>query len=225
MYQCSNPIAKRIRQTAFQQLEKYYHVHCIPAIIYVPIIKLLRSSCSSGGLRWNEPTVPIITKAINSQRALGEDFIIRGYLTKDWIPAIMAYQKDKPEQCIRHLIIGIWTILFEAIWETRNNIKHGDDGIVNRMDRQLLLDDLEEWIRNAGNRLGASQQYLIDFPYTDIYTWPNSTLRNLLDILGTASKNYRASLNDGTQPLITTFFQPISRLNDENSQSSMTRNS
>ena len=34
-------------------------------------------------------------------------------------------------------------------------------------------------------------------------------MKNLLSLLKQASANYKASLLDGAQPLITTFFQPI----------------
>ena len=209
MYQCNHPDARRTRKQAFRQLEKYYHLHKIPSLVYVPIIKLLRSACQTGGNEWDIPSVPELAVAIRSQQALGEDFILRGYLVKEWIPALLLYQKDKPDLRMKHIFTGIWTILFESVWETRNTIKHGGNTIVHAEERRTSLNNIDEWIRNKGNRLSTSQHYLLDFPRPEMHTWTNSSIKNLLSLLGQASTNYLASLLDDAQPLITTFFQPI----------------
>ena len=209
MYQCNHKEARNTRKQAFQQLERYYHQHKIPPLIYVPIVKLLRSACRPGGLIFDMPTVPELATAIKSQRVLGDDFILRGYLVKDWIPALLLYTKDKPDQKLKHIFHGIWTILFEAVWETRNTIKHGGNTIVHISERNALLTDIAEWRHNRGNRLSTTQQYLLDFPPSEIQTWTNVAMKNLLSLLEQASANYKASLLEGAQPLITTFFQPI----------------
>ena len=209
MYQCNHPDARRTRRQALRQLEKYYHLHKIPSLVYVPVIKLLRSACQSGGNEWDIPAVPELASAVKSQQALGDDFILRGYLVKEWIPALLLYQKDKPDLRMKHIFTGIWTVLFEPVWEMRNTIKHGGNTIVHAEERSALLNDIDEWIRNKGNRLSTSQHYLLDFPRPDIHSWTNSSIKNLLSLLGKASTNYLASLLDDAQPLITTFFQPI----------------
>ena len=128
IYQCHHPEAKRTRTQTFKQLAKYYHSHRIRilTVVYVPFIKLFKEACSQSTYESHEVTNPIIKAAIDKQRTLGKDFIVRGYLVPEWLEAIAAYNNDKPDLQMRHLFRGLWMILFAQIWETRNNIKHGN---------------------------------------------------------------------------------------------------
>lgn len=173
MYQCNHPDAKRTRKQALIQLEKYYH-HKIPSPIYVPIIKLIRSACRRGGIKYDFPSIPALLTAVTSQQALSDDFILRGYLTQDWISALLLYTRDKPDQKLNHIYLGIWTILFKAVWETRNTIKHGGNTIVHAHEREALLSDISEWRRNQYNCLSNGQQYLLDYFHEETQQWTNS---------------------------------------------------
>jgi len=157
------------------------------------------------------PLIPALLTAVTSQQALGDDFILRGYLTQDWISALLLYTRDKPDQKLKHIYLGIWTILFEAIWETRNTIKHGGNTIVHAHEREALLSDISEWRRNRYNCLSNGQQYLLDYPHEETQQWTNSSLKHLLELLQQASTNYQNSLLPGAQKLITSYFQPIPR--------------
>ena len=103
------------RATSFKTLEKYYHQHNIPAITYVPLVKLLWLSSNKNTMTMKESVSPAVRTAIESQISLGIDFTLPGYLSKEWYNALMTINGGKAEQHLRHLHIGIWRIQFTAV--------------------------------------------------------------------------------------------------------------
>ena len=214
MYQCHHPEARRTRKQAFQQLAKYYHSHRTSTVVYVPFIKLCMEACTQNMYESHEITNPIIKAAIDKQRTLGKDFIVRGYLVPEWLEAIAAYNGDKPELQMRHLFRGLWTILFAQIWETRNNIKHGNTSIVDKIEREQLITELHEWKRNSGNRLSSGQQYLIDYNIHDLTQWTTTGLKSTVELLIQAAKNFRQAIQN-QQHLITQYFSPLPTMSND----------
>ena len=70
------------RQTAFKLLEKYYHKHKVPDMVYVPFIKLCRSVCEEKPFQVPGPRHYTVDTVIKLQQTLGGEVLLRGYLTK-----------------------------------------------------------------------------------------------------------------------------------------------
>ena len=147
--------------------------------------------------------------AVHQQQLLGGEFTLRGYLTRDWISALASQGAEKPEPMVTHLYLGLWQILFQSIWDKRNEEAHGYDSIVTRIEHDNMLAEIKEWKRTAASRLGTSQTYLIDYTLDDIQKWSTSTMKAMLRLLVKAASNYQASLSANGQQLITEHFQPI----------------
>jgi len=98
MFQCRKPTMKEVRATAFKTLEKYYYQHNIPAIEYVPLIKLLWLSSNKNKIQMSESVSLTVQTAVESQTSLGTDFTLRGYLSEEWYNALMIIKSDKAEQ-------------------------------------------------------------------------------------------------------------------------------
>ena len=105
-----------------------------------------------------------------------------------------------------HLYLGLWKTLFASIWEQRNVISHGEESIVTKIEREQLLDKLREWKRTAGARLGASQQYLINYNIREMVTWTTATMRETVNLLVKAAINFKEAELDKSQPLIAQYF-------------------
>ena len=123
--------------------------------------------------------------------------------------AIITYNKHDAEEACVHLVLGVWSVLFQPIWENRNEQLHGSKSIVEQNERQQLISDLTEWKRDSHPRLGAHQQYLLHYNISDLTQWKTSSLREMSSLLTHASRNYQQSLLDGKQQLITNYFQPL----------------
>ena len=88
----------------------------------------------------------------------------------------------------------------------RNTILHGKSSLTNKYERCKLLDELAEWRQNSAYRLGANQQYLIDYTMDEARGWTTPCLRKHINLIMRAAKNHTARLRDTSQPRITDFF-------------------
>ena len=58
MFQCREPMMKETRDASFKTLKKYYQQHDIPAITYVPLVKLLWLSSNKNKMSMKESVSP-----------------------------------------------------------------------------------------------------------------------------------------------------------------------
>ena len=63
-----------------------------------------------------------------------------------------------------------------------------------------------EWRRTACVRLGANQQYLINYNRKEIEAWTTTSMHETVNLLVKAAINFREAEHDKSQPLITQFF-------------------
>ena len=121
------------------------------------------------------------------QRSFWE-FTTRGFLVTEWQAAIAHYTPDKPEEKMKHIIRGLWTILFSSIWDKRNEIGHKPDNVVTKYERkQQCIHTLQEWKTNELPRLGHSQSFMIQYTQDEITQWTLSTMKHRIRLLRQAS--------------------------------------
>ena len=206
MFQCQSLASRNAQRQAFKLLEKYYNEHKISRQISVPFIRLCRQACDQMDGAQTIAARPSVATAIKSQTRLGVDFLLRGILTKDWLPAMIEMSRDHPEQRLAHLQVGLWKVLFGSVWDNRNTILHGKSSLTDKYERRKLLDELAEWRQNSARRLGANQQYLIDYTMDEARGWTTPCLREHINLIVRATQNHTARLLDISQPRITDFF-------------------
>ena len=117
IFQCSSDTSTQARASAFKLLEKYYNHHKVPPLVYVPFVRLCRMACDGAPEDSPISAHDSLSDAISSQRHLGHDFLLRGYLTKAWLPAMVQHDGKHPKQKLAHLHLGLWKVLFSAVWE------------------------------------------------------------------------------------------------------------
>ena len=140
---------KRTRKESFEYPEKYYHQHKIPAVAYIPFLKIYKSTCDLEELKCYSPLSPTIRRAVENQQSIGNEFFIRGYLTIDLLASIQENHPDKPELLLSHLYIGLWKTLFTSIWEQQNTITHSKESIVTKNKKEKQIGKLKEWKRSS----------------------------------------------------------------------------
>ena len=205
MYECTQSAATEARNNAIKLMTTYYHEKQVPALVYVPFIKMIRNICDVNldeAIHQQQP--PTVQAAIQAQQKLGGEFMLRGYLVPEWLEAIKQYDKDKPEQRLTHLYLGLWRTLLATVWEQRNKTAHNDDNIVTKIERQQFTRELLEWKREKHTRLSATQHYLVGYSVQTMVTWSNSAMRVMLELLEKAARNYRKGMMI-RQRLITEF--------------------
>ena len=220
MFQCNHPLIHQRRGEAFLTLEAYLRTHRIPFYVREAFLQLCWAICE----RRDPPLIyghPTLQTAMHAQAKLGPDFILRGLLVREWLPALMHYTSDKPDVKLTHLYVGLWKILFPAVWEYRNHVLHGDDDVVQSYEREMLIHELTEWHTHGLHRLGYRQHYLAEFSLDTIHQWTNTTMRATLELLSKASKNYHESITHNRQRTMHDFFQPVNTDPDSDSVSTL----
>ena len=141
----------RTRVASISTLTKqYYHDNCSPPTVYVLLLRLIKLSCRNNDLTWTEPLSPAITKAIiANQTTLGRNLTLHGYLSQKWMTVIQQII-PKTDQIAHHILLGLWRLFFQHIWDQRNSIKHGPTSVSAQMERDAYLLDIHEWKHNAG---------------------------------------------------------------------------
>ena len=153
------------------------------------------------------PNSPPLEKAVIRQSELPQDFILKGFITNQWLKVLMKHDRSSAERLMVHLFLSLWKILFTQIWDARNNELHGKKSIVETYERSILRKELVEWRHNAAAKIGAHQAYLAEYNLDDVDKWPTTAMKNVAETLAYAARNYNNSVLN-RQPLITTFFTP-----------------
>ena len=205
MFECKQSQAHEARTNAIRVMTTYYHEKQIPAMVYVPFVKMVQNICDinlDDDIHQAYP--PAIQAAITKQRELGGEFMLRGYLVPEWLQAIKTYDKDKPALRMTHLYLGLWKTLLATVWEQRNAKLHSYESIASRIEREQMARELIEWKRERHTRLSATQHNLVGYSIRTMYTWSNPAMRVMLELLEQAARNYRKGLRT-KQRLITEF--------------------
>jgi hypothetical protein len=154
-------------------------------------------------------TIPAIRIAIEHQRLIGYELLTRGFLTKQWLVAILFFTQDKPEQKLKSILHGLWLHVMEPMWEARNIILHKDNRIVHTNAHKQLDSELKDWKILSLQRLHHTQQNLTSYSTADFKRWTLQHKQNTLYILQLAHRNYKQYLdsdaNRKIQTLITQY--------------------
>ena len=180
---------------------------------------------------------PFVQAAIECQETLGMEAILRGFhhlqwsesISKLWIPPQPLRDgetpkcKSPPELAVS-LITQVWD-LFEAMWNTRNEILHSpESALLDKIDRDCTNRFLE-FKRNQNDWFRSTDRFMIDVPLRDFLSWPREKRRSLLHTWERL-KNVYSSENDAQlriQRRIDTFFEirvPPDRDDSDDSYSS-----
>ena len=207
MFQCTHPAAKLMRSTAFDQMNKYCHQHSLPAEVYIPFVNMCKAVCNDKPPNTTRNITPIVSQAMKQQMQLPPEFLLRGYLVKEWYDTLFKSSNDDADKWMTRLHLGAWNILFTQVWDLRNKQNHSSESITDAYERRLLKAELKEWKQTRSIRLGAHQSYLAEYDLTEVMRQPTSSLKTTIDILTIAARNWRKASKSG-QKLITKYFKP-----------------
>jgi hypothetical protein len=97
MFQCNNLDIMRARTKCMMTFLQHMQAKHIPPDIIEAIIEI-----SSATFERRKPkldyTIPSIRNAIKHQEMIGFELLTRGFLTKQWLSAILSITQDKPEK-------------------------------------------------------------------------------------------------------------------------------
>ena len=133
MFHCQSLASRNAQKQAFKLLGKYYNEHKISRQISVPFIRLCRQACDQMDGAQTIAARPSVAAAIKLQSRLSVNFLLRGILTNDWLPAMVEMSRDHPEQRLAHLQAGLWKVLLVSVWDNRNTVLHGKLSLTDKI--------------------------------------------------------------------------------------------
>jgi hypothetical protein len=187
MFQCHNPDIARARSKCLTTFIQHMQMKNVPPDIIAAIIEITSATFEqrTPNLDYTIPT---------SQQMIGYELLTRGFLTKQWLTAIMHFTQDKPEQKLKSILQGLWLHVMEPMWEARNNILHKDTSIVHTNAHKQLDSELKDWKILSQQRLHHTQQNLTSYSTSDFKRWTLQHKQNTLYILQLAHRNYKQYL-------------------------------
>ena len=76
--------------------------------------------------------------AIEDQRRIGQQLMLRGILIRKWRDAIAEYTKERISSKAGHLVKVIWKQVFKPMWNQRNNILLTEDSVASVKEQEML---------------------------------------------------------------------------------------
>ena len=140
VFQCPNPEMAAKRAEIIAALRKK-GLRKISRQILFTVAELVQQFAIGGEMRTttNHPTVQA---AIEAQRDLGWDDFFRGYLVKEWLPALEeTHNGDAHQQFYQFQKIMWYDIAFPQ-WQERNRIAHGSQSHDKRIESAKLAEQL-----------------------------------------------------------------------------------
>ena len=208
LYQCPDPRMVRSREDAFVTMEKYLQTKKVPVNLRLLTLRIVRAHCSNTTLVLHN-TNPDTVAISESQASLGLPFFVRGFLTQAWQDAADSASTEDTAEQIAAIIYSLWQLLFQPIWETRNNILHKTDSHVTTIQHESCNRDLSLFSQNAVAWLGPHNSFLGEYNIQYAKSWQLSTKHEMLKILTIAKTAYSNELRNPhpTQRRITAYFR------------------
>ena len=175
----------------------------VPTTTYKHFFDMYRSTCQLEGQHY-EVECEHAETAKQVQATLGEEAILRGYLTNHWTQAINARWRapqchpgddDPPKQRSPYqmgvlLQETVWDI-FEEIWAKRNEILHGPNSHVETAEITTATRKLLNYKRHSDELLSPSAQHLIAYPEATILNWSSKRKKEQLKLMNKLNRHWR----------------------------------
>ena len=118
--------------------------------------------------------------AIEDQRRIGKQLMLRGILSRKWRDAIAEYTKEIIHRKSGHLVEVIWKQVFKPMWNQRNMILHTEDSVAIMKEQEMLETTLIRFQHNFRELLHYTQYNLADYSEDQIMQWGMDTKREMV---------------------------------------------
>ena len=107
---------------------------------------------------------PELQRAASSQISIGLQFMPRGFLSREWIPAMEAHGCQSPDRKLASMILFLWLDATDALWRVRNDIVHRSQNL-NELAQEGMLDDQLQWYLSHYRTVLSCHDYKIATRY------------------------------------------------------------
>jgi hypothetical protein len=169
LYQCDQPDMIRTCTAAIVSMSEHLHESGVPEQIHKAFLALVKHYVLGDDLPDNMP--PDVTSAVATQLHYGNDLTLHGYLSNKWVTSMSIQAKGQINRRMKALFTGLWSYLFEPIWQQRNDILHKTNSIAAQYEHKQLRNKLIQWKAHSAEQLHDTQQHLTSYTYSEIMHW------------------------------------------------------
>ncbi len=215
LFHCSHP---RMRQTINErmiELKKFLRRSRAPRSFATPLIVFIQSYIDNNSHPITENA--LAQEAFQSQMDIGQEMIVRGFLSTEWLHLLRNAQHDRPDALLTKVIWFLWHDFLRPLWKTRNDILHRTCNNTTGALEAKLDGRLDWFLENRYTALSRSDQTrLLNYTRETLSTWPLTTKQEQVRHLEIAKRAWDIEcLQKGNcQTVLTRFFSRVLTIGD-----------
>ena len=118
--------------------------------------------------------------AIQAQQMIGFDMMMRGFLAKDWMEALIRQGVPSPERKMNALQEIMWTGIIDPLWHERNEIKHGKTGVHDEREVETPNNRIKWYVEHQHEVLSYGDIFLANIDVRTLPTMRTATKQQWL---------------------------------------------
>ena len=147
--------------------------------------------CEGKEINLQSNPVRIVAEAIEDQKRIGKQLMLRGVLSKKWREAIATFKKERIGSKASYLVKVIWKQLFLPLWNQHNTTMHSETSISKMREKEMLEKTLRTFKQNFRELVHYRQYHLVEYTDEQIERWGIATKREMVNILMEAILSYK----------------------------------
>ena len=189
LLQCKHPELALARSIAYTTIETKSGELKIPKLFTTTFLSLLKVTLEGTPFPSSFAS-PELETAARSQQTIGMYNMAIGLFSKEWITALESMGLDHPKTIMAQILSMTWDHICEALWKTRNMIKHSPDSHVAADEMTDLQSRLSWYLRHQNDVLDYRHRFLVDYSDESISRMSRTTRRAKLELLNNARTYY-----------------------------------
>ena len=156
----------KVRDESLEIVIKTLHgIRCPDQVIRL-FVEALRCLCEGKDIHIMGHIGRKVAAAIEDQRRIRQQLMLRGILSRKWRDAIAEYTKERIHSKVGHLVKVIWKQVFKPMWNQRNKVLHTEDSVAIMKEQEMLEKTFIRFQHNFRELLHYMQYILVTIPRT-----------------------------------------------------------
>ena len=154
-----------------------------------------------------------IRRAVQAQQDIGLRYMCRGYLAREWIVVMKEAGTERIEQKMNALQDIVWFVIFDGIWETRNEILHKQENYYGREEESKLNTMIRWYVDHKYEVLQWGDQFLANIDLTRLQHMRRETKRKWIKHVEMARRRGEIERRQRrkNQTVLTSYFKVMTR--------------
>ena len=162
----------------------------VPERVRSVLARLISRVCENR-TDFDSPTdTPEIKQAINDQRRIGMDLMVRGFLARSWTTVMAACGKQTPSRQVSAILTSLWDVFYSAVWRERNRLLHKEENKYNAAEDQRLNEQIRWYVENRRRFFSCHDQFLAEYDVSTLHRRSRKVKRKWVQVLEKVRAQY-----------------------------------